>query len=178
MHLSPPSKQFVQELTANQARLLAYVMTLLPNLEAAQDVLQNTNLVLWEKAETFTEGTNFLAWACAVARHEVLAYYRRTQRERHVFDEALVEQLATTAERHHENTGRLSLFLDQCLALRSTEEQELLRERYASGGSVTEMAARRGLAPGQVSVLLCRLRHKLLGCIERKLAAVEVAPDA
>ena len=170
-----PSKQFVQELTAGQARLLAYVMTLLPDLETAQDVLQNTNLVLWEKAETFTDGTNFMAWACAVARHEVLAHWRRTQRERHIFDAALVEQLAVTAERFHESSSRLSVYLDGCLALRSAEERELLRERYAADGSVSEMAERRNLPPARLSVILTRLRHKLLECVERKLAAAEAS---
>ncbi|MCH9001552.1 MAG: hypothetical protein IIC02_03175, partial [Planctomycetes bacterium] len=76
------NEQFVRELTANQSRLLAYVLTLLPDYEAAQDVAQNTNVVLWRKADTFREGTQFMTWACQVARLEVLAYFRDQGRDR------------------------------------------------------------------------------------------------
>ncbi|MCE9556371.1 MAG: RNA polymerase subunit sigma-70, partial [Planctomycetes bacterium] len=55
-----PSELFVRELTASQPRLRAFIFSLLPNRDAALDVLQDTNVVLWRKAATFEEGSSFI----------------------------------------------------------------------------------------------------------------------
>jgi RNA polymerase sigma-70 factor (ECF subfamily) len=170
---SAPSEEFVRELTGCQARLLSFVMTLLPDQEAAQEVVQNTNVVLWRKASDFTPGTNFLAWAFQIARHEVRAYLRDCARDRLVFDIPLVEEMATSAQAHIENASKLAIYLDECLSLRTAEERALLQARYAMGGSVKEMAKQQGRTPNHLSLMLCRIRQKLASCVGRKLAREE-----
>ncbi len=39
--------RFIQDLTSSQQSLYAFVLSLVHNLEAAQDILQETNLILW-----------------------------------------------------------------------------------------------------------------------------------
>ena len=164
-----PSEQFVRELTGNQSRLLAFVLTLLPDSEAAHDVLQNMNVVLWRKAEEYVDGSNFMAWACRIARWEVLAYYRDRARDRHVFDDGLIEQLASHAQHLAESSGRLTTFLEECLQYRSARQREMLRQRYAPGASVKEVAAAQGISANRLSVTLSRIRDALMQCIQQKL---------
>ena len=45
-----PPFEFVQLLTSNQSRLYAYVLSLLGDRTQAEDVMQETNAVLWRKA--------------------------------------------------------------------------------------------------------------------------------
>ena len=85
--------EFVTLLTQAQQTLYACILSLLPDRVAANDVLQETNLTLWHKAEDFEPGTNFLAWATRIARYHVLNYRRKRQRDRLVFDEALFAEL-------------------------------------------------------------------------------------
>jgi RNA polymerase sigma-70 factor (ECF subfamily) len=165
-----PSEAFVRELTASQPRLRAFIFSLLPHRDASLDVLQDTNVVLWRKAATFQEGTNFLAWACQVARHEVLAHYRDQDRDRHVFDETLIESLADFGQQHAEEPNPLAAYLEECLARRTEEERKLLNERYAPGASVQQMAAARHVTPNAISLMLNRLRHALHECIQRKIS--------
>jgi RNA polymerase sigma-70 factor (ECF subfamily) len=73
---------FTTHLMAVQRRLYAYILTILPNLSDADDVLQDTNAVLLRKRTQFVAGTEFGAWACRVAYFEVLALRRKRQRER------------------------------------------------------------------------------------------------
>ena len=47
------AEQFVERLGSCQDRLFAYILMLLSNRDAALDVLQETNLVLWRKAAEF-----------------------------------------------------------------------------------------------------------------------------
>ena len=165
-----PSEQFVRELTASQPRLRAFIFSLLPNRDSALDVLQDTNVVLWRKAAAFQEGTSFIAWACQVARHEVMAHYRDRDRDRHVFDEGLIEMLAAHGQQQAEKPNHLALYLAECLARRNEAARRLLKERYAPGASVEQMAKERNATPNTISVMLCRLRHALHECVQRKIA--------
>ena len=101
--------QFITHLTAAQPSLWAYVFSLLPDHGAAQDVLQETNLTLWRKANEFQTGTSFLAWSCQVAYFHVLSHRRRVRRDRLVFDE---EVLAYLAERQADRAAELGDRLD------------------------------------------------------------------
>ena len=66
------SNEFVSLLTASQRRLYAFICTLVIDRTDADEVLQETNLALWEQAERFEAGTDFVAWACRVAHYKVL----------------------------------------------------------------------------------------------------------
>ena len=57
--------------------LFAFVFALAPNRNEAEELLQETRVVLWEKFDDVAPGTNFLAWAYSVARLEVLKYRER-----------------------------------------------------------------------------------------------------
>ena len=52
-------ERFVQQLIAHQSRLRAFVRTLLPIKQDADDVLQEINLVLCRRSGDFVEGSNF-----------------------------------------------------------------------------------------------------------------------
>ena len=59
--------QFLRLYTRHQHRILAYIYTLVPNRADAEDLLQDTAVLLWEKFAQFELGTDFIAWACRVA---------------------------------------------------------------------------------------------------------------
>ena len=86
--------EFVRLLTGEQTSLFAYIATLLGDVNDASNVLQQTNMVLWKKADEFAPGTSFHAWARKVAYFQTLAYIRDKKRDKLVFDEELVLQLA------------------------------------------------------------------------------------
>ena len=67
------TERFVEHLTDQQRDLYAYIMTLLPRVQDADEVLQETNRILWTKRADFREGTSFRAWACRIAHYQVLA---------------------------------------------------------------------------------------------------------
>ena len=58
-----PADDFVQQLTANQNRLYGYIFSLLGDHHRANDVLQETNMVLWRKAAEFQTDRDFIPWA-------------------------------------------------------------------------------------------------------------------
>ena len=63
--------QMVQLIAGCQRGLFLYICGLLFSRELAEDVLQETNLVLWQKRTEYRPDTNFYAWACQIAFYKV-----------------------------------------------------------------------------------------------------------
>ncbi len=71
------TQDFVRLLTRSQSSLYTYIYSLLPDANQAEDLLQETNTTLWQKASDFEPGTSFMAWSCQVAYYKVLTQRRR-----------------------------------------------------------------------------------------------------
>src|SRR5262245_51670210 len=93
----PRVDAFVRLLGQNQRRIFLYVMALVPTWNEAEEIIQETNLGLWREFDQFQLGTNFAAWACKVAFHQVLAWRKRKQRDRLEFSPEFLQAVATEA---------------------------------------------------------------------------------
>jgi len=163
-------EQFVQDLIANQDRLYTFILALLADSDRAEEVLQETNVVLCRKLDEYAEVENFVAWAYRVARFQVMAYRKRRFRDRHVFDDELVDMLAYDALDLTPDVDDRRRALQKCLSSLHERQRNLVLRRYAPGGSVKQIAAESGRSVGVVSQTLYRIRAILANCIDRALA--------
>ena len=85
---------FSRKLTALQRSLYAYILTLLPNRTDAEDVLQETNLILCRKANEYDPEGHFQGWAFQIARYQVMAHITKSKRNRLQFSTDIIETLA------------------------------------------------------------------------------------
>ena len=60
-------KHLVGLLARHQRQLARYIHTLVPHVQDAEDIFQETCEVICEKFDQFSPGTDFLAWACEIA---------------------------------------------------------------------------------------------------------------
>lgn len=160
----------VQLLTSNQARLFSFIFALMSDPHHARDVLQETNLVIWRKAHEFPNVKNFWGWASRIAHFKVLSYYRGQQRDRLVFDENLLQDLAEVATRQIQEGEIRSKALRSCVRKLRKAEIELVQSRYSAGISVKLLAAQLGQSADAVGMRLYRIRQVLMQCVERYLA--------
>src|SRR3954468_20553764 len=89
---------FLRLFLQNQRRLYAYILTLLPHRADADDVLQETSLVMWDKFDAGQPPDDFLAWARRVPYHKVLDFYKKSQRTQARLSQVFLERLSTAAE--------------------------------------------------------------------------------
>ena len=159
-----------QEIHMLQPGLREYVAGLLGGADGAEDLVQETNLFLWNKRADFVPGTNFRAWALRVAWFKVMAERRDRAREgRVVFSEPMLEMLAARAEeRMAESDHRLNA-LRLCLGKTRPQDRRLLEWKYGRSASLTELAASAGQAPGALHTTSSRLRMALRHCVEKHL---------
>lgn len=60
--------------------LFGFIIAMVPNRSDAEDILQETAMILWNKFGEYEQGTNFYAWAKQVAKNKVHEYYKRQKR--------------------------------------------------------------------------------------------------
>jgi hypothetical protein len=80
--LRPPSEEFVQLFTRTQRRLYLFILSQVASTQDAEEILQETNLIVWSKYHQFDVATNFFAWSAQIATYEVLKFRQRKHREK------------------------------------------------------------------------------------------------
>lgn len=162
----------VQQLFLRHERAVrAFVYGLTRDLAAADDVVQETFLTITAKAADYEPGTNFAAWACAIARLKVLESRRATSR----FSDAACEVLAAAYEPPTEPDDILAIVLS-CLEKLSARSQELVRRRYFAAEKPAEIARRLGRSPNGVRVALAKVRASLRRCVESHVSPGGAVP--
>ena len=168
---SGPTPEFLLLLTSHQSSLYAAITALLGGVEGAQDVLQETNIVLLEKAGEFDPARPFVPWALAFAKFQVLAWRKRQTRDRLVLDDDLFAVLADRLAADTVSPSHRLDALEKCLNKLPVDARQLVDARYINGDPVQEIASRLGRSVNVVSVSLFRIRKALLDCIRATLAA-------
>jgi len=164
-------ERFAQLLATCQRRVFLYVLGLLHNAADAEEVLQETNLVLWRKFDQYQPGTNFEAWACRVAYFEVLKFREKKRPEERLFTDHFVQIVAADSERGMELLEARRHALSLCLGKLSEKDRLLVLKRYQDNATTHSVAASLGRSVQGTRKALHRIRMALLACIERTLAA-------
>lgn len=168
---TPEDSEFVALLTSHQSDIRFYVNSLLPGESQSADVAQQANATLWTKREEFESGTNFKAWAFAVARYEVLNFRKKQAKDyRLVFSEEMEERFAEELPQRSPDLDTRHEALRQCLRGLKPKDRELIDHRYASKEGLAEYAATTNRSVGSLKVTLHRIRNRLLQCIESKMS--------
>lgn len=176
-HENEADGAYVTLLTQHQVNIQAFITSLLPGDPDIEDVLQRTNIVLWNKREQFEQNTNFKAWAFSIARWETKAWLTEKKRKDWlVFNDELTDQMAEQFQEsipEQKNEDMLPS-LRRCLTRLSDNERFLIFNYYQADKSIAECAAIVKKTEGALRVALFRIRISLRRCIESHLAGKEV----
>ena len=162
--------EFIRLLTAHEIRLRAFALSLVPHWADAEEVLQQANLVLWQKFGQFQPGTSFFSWACKVIHLTAKDFRKRQRRERARFSDHFFDAIARETADAEEELSDREVLLGECMAMLKDRQLRLLRLRYDQGGAVAEVAAAMGAKPKAIYAALDRIHKALFDCVERKLA--------
>jgi RNA polymerase sigma-70 factor (ECF subfamily) len=158
---------FVRLLGQNQRHIFLYVMSLVPNWNDTEEIIQETNLVLWREFARFEPGTNFAAWACKVALHQVLAWRKRVKRSRLVFSPEFLEAVAEETSAAAAVLEERAQSLVHCIERLPAERRQMLRLRYSDGLEIEAIARQLRRTEGAVYRTLSRIRRALHECVTR-----------
>jgi RNA polymerase sigma-70 factor, ECF subfamily len=160
--------EFVRRFVRCQQDLYSYILTLAPNTADAQDILQETAVALWAKADEYNQDEPFMPWAARFAWFQVRKFRMyQARRHRHVIvlSDAAVAALAADRAYFDESVAGRGQVLQQCVEKLLADDRLLLRQRYDLKISIREVAQQRGVEPGLLYKRLGRIRQTLLSCI-------------
>jgi RNA polymerase sigma-70 factor (ECF subfamily) len=171
---SPETEDLVTLMTRFQGRLYVYILSLIGDPNAANDVLQETNIVLWKESSQFIPGTNFKAWAFRIAHFQCMAYRQRKLRDKVLFSDQVIAALAIEAKELDETYEERASALGRCLDQIHARSREAIRLRYAEELAVKEVALHMQRTSYAVSQVLFGARHWLIEFVKRE-GLVQVA---
>src|SRR3954447_17934457 len=89
-------KQLMALITRHKRRIFSYIYTLVPSRADADDILQETCLVICEKFDEFDPARDFVAWACQIAYWRVKSARQRFARSKLCFSQDVIDSVAAT----------------------------------------------------------------------------------
>lgn len=173
--MGPKVERFAQLLATCQRRVFLYALGLVHNSADAEEILQETNLVLWRKFDQYEPGTEFARWACRIAYYEVLKFREKRARGERIFTSDFIETLATESERSMDLLDARRDALVRCLEKLRKSDRQLILRRYQERATTRTVAEALGRSVQGTRRALHRIRMALLACVERTLAAEEHA---
>ncbi len=155
--------------TIAQPMVANYVHALIRDHATAQDVLQETALVIFRRFAEYDESRPFVGWALGIAKFQVLGQRRDVMRCPVVFDDEVLagftENWASLAPTEPDD----SELVRQCLGKLAAHARRLVQMRYFDDLNASEIAERLGMASAAVRVALQRVREQLRTCVEQQL---------
>lgn len=147
-------------------KLLAYSWAICGDYHAAQDALQESLLIAYDKLGHYEAGTDLLSWLRAITRHCSLSARRRLSKTAPVTEEAIERLYDTPAS---EAISYESEALSKCLQSLGGSFQRVVRDHYYGGMALSDIAAATGTTVNAVKQALYRARLALRDCVRRRL---------
>jgi len=171
--------EFEKLLDANEKMLRARAMKFCKHEEDAKDLFQAATLKMWKYFDSFTQGTNFSAWAHNVMKNTFINTWRRETKRHKILNEHPEDVLALNFSETQPSPERVAVVNDKRFsppvqeALDGIDEvrRETLLLREVGGLSYAEIAEETDSPVGTVMSRLYRVRRMIKERIECRLDA-------
>jgi len=168
-HFENPAEaqqRFLSLFLRSEREVFRYVAALVPNVADAEDIVQQTALVLWEKFHDYDPGQPFTPWACRFALNKTRKWLERRQRWQALLEGGLAEELAQRREELRPQMDVRLKHLEGCLGKLPAEQSELIEGYYYRRDDMETLATNSGRTVAATYKMLQRVRQALQACIE------------
>jgi RNA polymerase sigma-70 factor (ECF subfamily) len=162
-------ERFVRLFVEGQREIMRYILALVPNIDDAQEILQDTAVDLWRKFDRYDPAFPFAPWACRFAFRRVLKHREQQTRRLKCLS---IESLTQIAHERAEKEGILEdrrRALETCLQQLCEADRLMVEHRYSRQMSVAQIAGITGRNTSTLYKALDRIRRGLFECVNRRL---------
>jgi len=167
--LDDRADRFMALYTTNHRHVYLYVRSLVPNHADVDDILQQTNMVLWRKFDEFQPGTSFRAWACRIAWFEIHNHRNRSGKGGLRFSDEFLDDVADAVQQHSDTFDARAEALRHCMDKLNDRDRDLIQRRYEDDATGESVAAAVGRSVRAVYKAVSRIRKLLADCINDTL---------
>jgi len=163
--------EFERRCEEHRRSLIAYTFACCRDLNVAEDIVQETILIAFQKRDQYFPEADFGGWLLSIARH---VWFRERDRRRIVHDAARFvhdhASLLFDPERYKGDAwDREREALRGCLGRLAEVDRELIRAHFAEQRKYNEIAGLMQRTLAWVKVRMFRARMTLLECVRAAL---------
>lgn len=167
-------EQLLRQAFKYQDALTCYAFGLLRDWYGAQDIVQESFVVLLRKSHQFRASAKIYPYLRQFVRYEALNHLRARQREKLTVNQELTDlvdaQLAAHLSEHEALTiRRRRQALQDCMLQLKGQSLQLLLGFYRDAQSCQMLATLFARSANAVRLALSRLRKTLRKCVDRKM---------
>lgn len=148
----------------------AFIRSLVRDEHHAEDVLQKVAINAATKFEQYDRDREFAHWLIGIAKRQVAQHFREFQRDRHTFDQPLVDQLVDAYTDVADELPDQAVALKVCIQKLNERGKDIIDLRYQQNLKPRQIADRIGTSSTAITSLLHRIRKSLEGCVKQQLA--------
>jgi len=153
-----------------QGALKTHAYAMLRDWSAAEDVVQDSLIVVMKKWETFEEGTNIYAWTRKIVRFKTLEKIRSVQKEISVEDRELEAAVENTLNTHLDELSAdrqrvMTLALKECMSKLNKKAVNVISDFYTKTFCYEKLADIYGQSVEGIRKMLYRSRKSLRECM-------------
>ncbi|MBC8378633.1 MAG: sigma-70 family RNA polymerase sigma factor [Planctomycetes bacterium] len=158
----------------SQPTIAAFIHSLVPNFQDADDILQSVAIITVEKFDKYDRDRSFSAWCTGIAKNLILKYYSKKGGKRPILDIEAIKKVAEVYDQDpqsiHDQIDSMKKALKKCLTLLKGKIKKIVEMHYMEELSQTRIAQLLSLTPNNVSVILHRVRLSLKACVKRAIS--------
>ena len=164
------TQEFLDLYQEDRKRLYAYIFAIVADPNAADDIFQESSMVLWREFHKFQSGTNFSKWTNAIAYNRILEHWARNKKQRKYFDDSQVEKLELLSE---QITGMQDVLnsrwdtLQTCVKKLREVDQTLFNNFYTNQMTAQQLADKVGRSIFAIRKSIHKIRKKLFECVDK-----------
>ena len=162
-------EQFMRLFLESERDVLRYVISFVPSVNDARDIVQETAVALWKKIDRYDPAEPFTPWACRFALNETRAFLRREQRWRRFLDDEVIDMLEARRKEMSRELDERRIHLRECVGKLPDKQRTIVEGYYFKDHSVEELAELSGRTVDAVYKALQRIRAALMECVNRKM---------
>ncbi|MBI9019574.1 MAG: sigma-70 family RNA polymerase sigma factor [Phycisphaerae bacterium] len=164
------SEEFFPLYIASQKRIFSYILMMVPNVNDAEEILQEVSSLLWQKFDDYKPGTHFAAWGVKIAHNKIYEYSRSKRKYHLLFEGEFLEICADKAEKSSQLFDSRLKVLNECVQKLSDKDRELLKYRYENGLTIKKIAEEVGRTAHGLYKVMTRIHKNLSQCVRRTIA--------
>ena len=168
----PQQNDFLKLFVKHNRKLFAYILTMIPNHVDAEDVLQETASILWEKFAEYEPGTHFFAWARQITKYKILEYYKR-KKPAFKLEVELFDRIQATSEPILDYQDERMTALRGCLKKLEPRDAQLIHSRFYENTTLKDTAARTNQSVHTLYKRMAYIYTVLQVCIKKTLLTWE-----
>jgi RNA polymerase sigma-70 factor (ECF subfamily) len=171
MQESPSSpdrvEEYIQLITTAEPMLRVYIISMIPIVADAEDILQDTKICVWKDFSKYESGTHFGAWARRIAYHRILAFRKKKaiENKKIVFSEEFYEVVDRHTEIDESYLAERTQKLMSCINQLQAEHKKAVVLKYQKGLSIEEVSQKIQRTVAATYRLVSRVRMALKDCV-------------